>query len=92
MPTLRVNSGTDLSAIATNLPDRGCELRAARGKSNMSRKPVAEHKSSKPAQVKDQSRQPAKHIEEIARLASSVEPEKNPNLRRKIVPEAKLPA
>jgi hypothetical protein len=44
----------------------------------MSGKPVADHKGSKPAQGKDKSHKPAKHIEEIARLASSVHPDKNP--------------
>jgi hypothetical protein len=42
----------------------------------MSRKPV--DKGSKPAKVSEQSHKPAKHIEETARLASSVEPNKNP--------------
>ena len=49
----------------------------------MSRKPVEVQKGSKPTQVKDQSHKPAKHIEETARLASSVEPEKNPEMVRK---------
>jgi hypothetical protein len=35
-------------------------------------------KGSKPTQAKDQSHKPAKHVEETARLASSVEPHKNP--------------
>jgi hypothetical protein len=43
---------------------------------NMSRKPA--DKGSKPTKVSDQSHKPAKHIEETARLASSVEPDKNP--------------
>jgi hypothetical protein len=44
----------------------------------MSRKPLEGHKGSKPTQVKDRSHKAAKHIEDIARMASSVEPEKNP--------------
>jgi hypothetical protein len=42
----------------------------------MSRKPA--DKGLKPAKVSEQSHKPAKHIEETARLASSVEPDKNP--------------
>jgi hypothetical protein len=42
----------------------------------MSRKPIRVHKDSKPTQANDQLHKPAKHIEEIARLASSVEPNK----------------
>lgn len=49
----------------------------------MSRKPLAEHKGSEPAQAKDQAHKPAKHIEETARLASSVEPDKDPEKVRK---------
>jgi hypothetical protein len=49
----------------------------------MSRKPLEGHKGSKPTQVKDRSHKPAKHIEDIARMASSVEPEKNPEKVRK---------
>jgi len=41
----------------------------------MSRKPA--DKDSKPTTVNDQSHKPAKHIEETARLASSVEADKN---------------
>jgi hypothetical protein len=44
----------------------------------MSRKQVAEDKGSKPTQAEDQSHKPAKHIEETARLASSIEPKKDP--------------
>jgi hypothetical protein len=48
----------------------------------MSRKPTAEEglKEPKPelTQANDQSHKPAKHIEETARLASSVETAKNP--------------
>jgi hypothetical protein len=40
-------------------------------------------KGSKPTEAKDQSHQPAKHIEETARLASSVETNKNPEKVRK---------
>jgi hypothetical protein len=40
-------------------------------------------KGSKPTQAKDQSHKPAKHIEETARLASSVEPNKDPEKVRK---------
>jgi hypothetical protein len=49
----------------------------------MSRKPVAEDKGSKPTQAEDQSHKPAKHIEETARLASSIEPKKDPEKVRK---------
>jgi hypothetical protein len=51
----------------------------------MPRKSPAEEgaKGSKPTQAKDQSHQPAKHIEETARLASSVETNKNPEKVRK---------
>jgi hypothetical protein len=46
--------------------------------------PVGEAaKGSKPTEAKDQSHQPAKHIEETARLASSVEPNKDPEKVRK---------
>jgi hypothetical protein len=45
-------------------------------KTKMSRKPIRVHKDSKPTQANDQLHKPAKHIEEIARLASSVEPNK----------------
>jgi hypothetical protein len=50
----------------------------------MPRKSTVEEgaKGSKP-QAKDQSHQPAKHIEETARLASSVEPNKDPEKVRK---------
>ena len=41
-----------------------------------------EAKGSKP-RAKDQSHQPATHIEETARLASSVEPNKDPEKVRK---------
>ena len=44
---------------------------------NMSRKPKGVQKGSRPATVNDQSHMPAKHIEETARLASSVETDKN---------------
>jgi hypothetical protein len=46
----------------------------------MPRKSTVEEgaKGSKPAQGKDQSYKPARHIEETARLASSVEPNKDP--------------
>jgi hypothetical protein len=46
----------------------------------MPRKSTVEEgaKGSKPAQGKDQSHKPARHIKEIARLASSVEPNKDP--------------
>jgi hypothetical protein len=40
-------------------------------------------KGSKPTQAKDQSHEPAKQIEETARLASSVEPNKDPEKVRK---------
>jgi hypothetical protein len=40
-------------------------------------------KGSKPTQAEGQSHQPAKHIEETARLASSVEPNKDPEKVRK---------
>jgi len=43
----------------------------------MSLKPVKEHKGSKPKQANDQLHKPAKHIEETARLASSVEHHKD---------------
>jgi hypothetical protein len=52
------------------------------GGAKMSRKPTVEEglKESKPelTQANDQSHKPAKHIEETARLASSVETAKNP--------------
>jgi hypothetical protein len=47
-----------------------------------SNKPI-EHKGSEPAQSKDQTHKPAKHIEETARLASSVESDKDPEKVRK---------
>jgi hypothetical protein len=49
----------------------------------MSRKPLEGKKGSKPTQVKNQSHKPAKHIEETARLASSVESDKSPEKVRK---------
>ena len=53
----------------------------------MSRKPTVEEgpKESKPklTQAKDQSHKPAKHIEEKARLASSVERAKDPDKVRR---------
>ena len=46
--------------------------------------PVEEEANgSKPTQAKDQSHQPAKHIEETARLANSVETNKDPEKVRK---------
>jgi hypothetical protein len=53
------------------------------GEYKMSRKPEEGRQGAKPAQSKDQSHKPAKHIEETARLASSVEPDKNPEKVRK---------
>ena len=41
-------------------------------------------KGSKPTQAKDQSHQSAKHIKETARLASSVETNKDPEKVRKV--------
>jgi hypothetical protein len=49
----------------------------------MSRKPEQGSNSTKPAEAKDQSHKPAKHIEETARLASSVDPDKDPEKVRK---------
>jgi hypothetical protein len=51
----------------------------------MPRKSPAEEgaKGSKPTQAKDRSHQAAKHIEETARLASSVETNKDPEKVRK---------
>jgi hypothetical protein len=46
-------------------------------KTKMSRKPIRVHKGSKSMQANDQLHKPAKHIEETARLASSVEPNKD---------------
>jgi hypothetical protein len=43
----------------------------------MSRKPQ-ESRQTKKAQAQDKSHRPAKHIEETAKLASSDEPDKNP--------------
>jgi hypothetical protein len=43
----------------------------------MFRKPIKVHKDSKSTQANDQLHKPAKHIEETARLASSVEPNKD---------------
>jgi hypothetical protein len=43
----------------------------------MSRKQVKEHKGPKSTQANDQLHKPAKHIEETARLASSVETDKD---------------
>jgi hypothetical protein len=40
-------------------------------------------KGSKPTQAKSQTHEPAKHIEETARLASSVETNKDPEKVRK---------
>jgi hypothetical protein len=42
----------------------------------MSRKPIRVHKDSNSTQANDQLHKPSKHIEETARLASSVEPNK----------------
>jgi hypothetical protein len=47
----------------------------------MSRKPVATQKGSRP-KAQDQSHKLAKHVEETALLASSVEPDKNPTVRK----------
>jgi hypothetical protein len=47
----------------------------------MSRKPVAKQKGSRP-NAQDQSHKLAKHVEETALLASSVEPDKNPTVRK----------
>jgi len=44
----------------------------------MPRKSPVEEPAKKPTQAKDRSHQPAKHIEETARLASSVEANKDP--------------
>ena len=51
----------------------------------MPRKSTVEEgaKGSKPTQAKDQTHKPAKHIEETARLASSVETNKDPEKIRK---------
>ena len=51
----------------------------------MPRKPTVEEelKGSKLTQAKDQSHKPAKHIEETARLASSVETAKDPGKVRR---------
>jgi hypothetical protein len=49
----------------------------------MPRKSPVEEAVKGPTQAKDQSRQPAKHIEETARLASSVETNKDPEKLRK---------
>ena len=59
---------------ATNSRDRGWN-REGHGGAKMSRKPTVEEglKESKPKLADDQSHKPAKHIEETARLASSVE-------------------
>jgi hypothetical protein len=48
----------------------------------MSRKPE-ESRQTKKTQAENKSYQPAKHIEETARLASSVEPNKDPEKVRK---------
>jgi hypothetical protein len=45
--------------------------------------PVEGAKGSKPTRAEDQSHQPAKHIKETARLASSVETNKDPEKVRK---------
>jgi hypothetical protein len=44
----------------------------------MAQKKPVKHKVSEPVQPGNQAHKPAKHIEETARLASSVEPNKNP--------------
>jgi hypothetical protein len=49
----------------------------------MSRKPEQGNKGKTPAKATDKAHKPAKHIEEIARLASSDEPNKNPETVRK---------
>jgi hypothetical protein len=49
----------------------------------MPRKSPVEETGSKPPQAKDQSHRPAKHIVETARLASSVEANKDPEKVRK---------
>jgi hypothetical protein len=57
---------------------------------SMSRKP-AEHEGSKAMEDNNQSHKPAKHIEETAKLASSVEIDKNPEKVREAGPSAKKP-
>ncbi len=44
----------------------------------MARKPIKDDKKPPAPKAKDQSHKPAKHIEETARLASSVETAKDP--------------
>jgi hypothetical protein len=58
----------------------------------MSRKPIVEHKGTKPTQMKDQSHMPARHIEEAAKLASSVESDKNPEKVRKAGTSTRRPS
>lgn len=51
----------------------------------MTRQPIFVDDNKKPLKPKaeDQSHEPAKHIEEIARLSSSVETDKDPNKVRR---------
>lgn len=59
------------------------EPKGNHGEAAMSRKPEQDNKAKTPAQANDKSHKPAKHIEETARLASSDEPNKNPETVRK---------
>jgi hypothetical protein len=56
----------------------------------MSRK-LVDHAGPKATEEKTRSHKPAKHIEETARLASSVEKDKSPENIRKARPSAKKP-
>jgi hypothetical protein len=76
----------EVCLILTQVPQliRGIGVGTVKGHggAKMSRKPTVEEglKESKPklTQTTDRSHKPAKHIEETARLASSVETAKNP--------------
>jgi hypothetical protein len=57
----------------------------------MTQNPKEVPKVSKPMHVKDLSHKPAKHVVEAAKMASSVETDKNPEKVRKASGSAKKP-
>jgi hypothetical protein len=77
-PHLRVGAPNEAELAATYCLDRSC-IRKLRRK-QMIRQPVFIKEDKKPLKPKadEQSHQPAKHIEETARLAGSVEKAKDP--------------
>jgi hypothetical protein len=67
-----VNIGDDSNLLSrSELPPKASE-------EQMARKPIKDDKKPPAPKAKDQSHKPAKHIEETARLASSVETAKDP--------------